>query len=124
MNEPKPKPPSQFTPEWIFMEDPQLRGLQQCLDACYFGMEQETQDARNAARPRFASLWPEILKTHLNNKASRILLIKFLRKNFRTLDAGGIAKGNDSQISAMRSVNVDLIKNFGQEYQEVVDEME
>jgi hypothetical protein len=115
---------SGFSPEWDFMNDAKLRQLQLFLDNCYLGAEPETQDKRDLARADFASLWPNIFEEYKKSPETRRLLIKFLRKNFSVLDKGGVGKGNDPQVSALRSANSELIKNHEAEYWDVVKAIE
>ena len=124
MKESKPKLTFQFTPEYDFMNDPKLREVHQCLYDCYYGMEPETQNERDSARAKFTILWSEIFSKYSKTKANRALLIKFLRKNFRILDAGGIAKGNDPQINALKSANEHLFTNYNAEYLDLVKTIE
>jgi|SRR3989338_2907089 len=112
MRESVSKTTPQFTPEWNFMNNPKFLELQLCLDACYYGIDPETQNDRNLTRAKFANLWPGIFKKYSKTKSSRALLIKFIEKNLRVLDAGGIAKGNDSQISALKQANSDLVQKY------------
>jgi hypothetical protein len=124
MDESHPKIKSEFNPEWDFLNDPKLLELQHCLDKCYSGTEPETQGVRDSARAKFAILWPEFFLNYSKTKEKRVLLIKFLRRNFQTLYSGGIGKGNDPQISALRSANEDLIKNHEIEYFDIVNILE
>ena len=124
MKDPQPQLQPEFSPEWDFLNDSKLRQLNQVLDECYSGIDPETQSGRDLAREKFMTLWPEIFSEYSKTKSKRALLIKFLRKNIRILDAGGVWKGNDPQVSALREANDDLIKNHGIEYWKVVEEIE
>jgi hypothetical protein len=101
---------SKFTPEYEFMDDPEIKSLQLALDQYITAINEHP---RNEAKKLFTDKLKLAIKNCSDSSERIRLLIKFLQVNIRINYAGGIGKDiNNPVIKSISEANEFLANKY------------
>jgi hypothetical protein len=117
------KPTLKFTPEWEFLNDPEIKQIQIFLDESFFSTKKKEE--RDAALKYFEEGMeklmgnlPTIAKSN-PNRLGQILL--FVRTNMRILDKGGMSTGRSQQHNVLVKINKCFFDNYKDLWNEITN---
>jgi hypothetical protein len=116
-----------FNPEWDFLEDSEIKHIQNCLDSSLEGNFRDAKSFHEREQrflTEFETFFLNALKKARSDRVYLVRLIKFIRKNLKILDLGGLSVGRSSQSNILSDANKKIINFVGEEeYHKIVNEL-